>query len=565
MATQGRLPSRPAMADRESLDSFLERLATANDLSPPYLLRALTTTEPSGTPTAAFMMIKPDPLIVARIARLSGADEPSIAQATLLRFDDGLPLHLGPLDVRQRHTFRQVVAQGWFPQFGTQACPMCLSEDGIWRLEWRLPLVATCRKHGVFLATHCAGCSRRFRTHRHAPLRPQVGPNQLCGNPIGLRNPCQHSVLRHVSESAPSAVLHTATVLLDALAGDTMSMLGKPADPRHFLAEIRHLATLLLHLLSQPGGPALRGWAKDIRAEAAGRTTDLRGPRWGISPPQSAVVRGHVLAEACEILRQPCIQDTAAHLAPWLGLIAEVDNGPSTWLVNRTTRTPTMERLIIAAVSQHHHVGRRLTKVRRNELLRPSAIPQLIGVDIYSEFFDEMLGGYEWTGRLYVSLCIVRAVADVANWSDAAGLIGLDPGIGTRNARASSARLRVSPQTFAEAVESAAHLIPRGHNFRTREARVRALARAPDNWFDPWRTTMLPARRHTSLPYAITWMWCEVAQGLLDTSPAWPIPPSHRVKASYRRFRDSLPRSAQAVLRSLVLDYRQPLTLSDNS
>ena len=564
MATRGRLPTRPAMADRESLDSFLERLATANDLSPPYLLRLLTAAEQSDAPTAAFMMIKPDPLIVARIARLSGADEPSIAQATLLRFDDGLPLHLGQLDPRQRHTFRQVVTQGWFPQFGSQTCPMCLREDGVWKLEWRLPLVATCPQHGVFLTTHCVECGRRFRTHRHAPLRPVAGPDQPCGNPLGLRNPCLHSVLRNVPQPAPSAVLHTATVLLDALAGETVSMLGKPADPRLFLAEIRHLATLLLHLLSQPEGPALRDWAKDVHTEAVGRTTDLRGPRWGISPPQSAVVRGRVLAEARDVLRQPCIQDAAARLAPWLSLIAEAENGPSAWLVNRTTRSPTMEQLINTAVSQHHHIGRRLNKVRGNELLRPSAIPQLTDLDIYSELFDELLGGYEWTGRLYVSLCIVRAVADVANWSDAATAIGLDPGIGTRNARASSARLRVSPQTFAEAVESAIHLIPRGRNFRMREDRVRALTLNPDRWFDPWRTTMSPARRRTSLPYAITWMWCEVAQGLLDTSPAWPSTPSHRAKASYRVFRDSLPRPAQTALRSFVLDQRQPLIVSDD-
>lgn len=556
MATRGLLPTRPALADRESLDSFLERLATANDLSPPFLLRLLTAAEQPDAPTAAFMMIKPDPLIVARIARLSGADEPSIAQATLLRFDDGLPLHLGRLDPRQRHTFRQVVTQGWFPQFGSQTCPRCLGEDGVWKQEWRLPLVATCPQHGVFLTTHCVECGRRFRTHRHAPLRPVAGPDEACGNPIGLRHPCRHSVLRHVPESAPTAVLHTATVLLDAIAGETVSMLGKPADPRLFLAEIRHLATLLLHLLSQPQGPALRDWAKGVHGEAAGRTTDLRGPRWGISPPQSAVVRGHVLAEADDILRQTCIDDAAARLAPWLGLIAEVDNGPSGWLVNRTTRTPTMARLIQAATSQRHHVGRRLNKVRGNQLLRASAIPQLIDVDIYSEFFDAMLGGYEWTGRLYVSLCMVRSVADVANWSDAAARIGLDPTIGARNARASSARLRVSPQTFAEAIESATHLVPRGRNFRTREVRIRELARNPDGWFESWRTTMSPARRHASLPYAITWMWCEVAQGLLDTSPAWPSPPSHRVKASYRVFRDSLPRSAQAALRSLVLDRR---------
>jgi hypothetical protein len=558
VATRGLLPARPALAEREALDSFLERLATANGLSPPYLLRLLTTAEHSGTPTAAFMMIKPDPLIVNRIASLSGVDEASVALATLLRFDDGLPLYLDRLDPLRRHTFRQVVTQGWFPQFGSQACPACLSEGGIWKLEWRLPLVATCPHHGVFLATHCAGCGRRFRTHRYSPLRPHAGPDQLCGNPVGLRNPCTHSVLTHVPPSAPSAVLNTAAILRDALAGETVSMLGRRADPRLFLAEIRHLATLLLHLLSRPDGPHLRDWAGDLHAEAAGRATDLRGPRWGISPPQSAVVRGHILFEAGDILRQADIEEAATRCMPWLSLIAEVGSGPSVWLVNRTTHTPTMERLIRTAVSQRHHVGRRLSTVRGNDLLRACAIPQLIDADIYDEVFDEMLGGYEWTGRLYVSLCIVRVVADVANWSDTAVKLGLAPEIGARTARASSARLRVSPQVFADTVDSTAQILPRRRNFREREARVRALTRTPDNWFERWRATMAPERRRTSSPYAITWMWCEVAQGLLDLSPAWPEPPSPRVKASYRVFRDTLPQAAQAALRSLVLDQSPP-------
>lgn len=558
VATRGLLPSRPALDERESLDSFLERLAIANGLSPPHVLRLLTVAEHSGSPSAAFMMIKPDPLIISRIASLSGVDEASVAHATLLRFDNGLPLYLDGLDPLRRHTFRHVVTQGWFPQFGSQACPLCLAEDGIWTLEWRLPLAATCPRHGVFLTTHCTGCGHRFRTHRYSPLRPLAGPQQFCANPVGLRNPCRQSVLRHIPETAPPQVLSTATILAEALAGETVPMLGKRVDPRLLLAEIRHLATLLLHLLSRPDGPQVRNWAEVLHAEARERTTNRRGPRWGISPPQSAVVRGHVLTEATDILQQAHVEDAATLLGPWLDLIAEAGNGPSAWLVNRTTRTPTMDRLINATVRQHHHVGRRLNKARRSESLHESTIPQLIDTDIYNACFDEMLGGYEWTGRLYVSLCMVRIVADVANWSDAAVSIGLAPAIGARAARAASARMRVSPKVFADAVNAAMDMLSCSRNFREHEARVRALARDPGGWFETWRTTTTPHRRPTSSPYAITWMWTEVAQGLLDASPAWPAPPAREIKATYRVFRDRLPEPGQAALRSLVLDQSAP-------
>ena len=79
------------------------------------------------------------------------------------------------------------------------------------------------------------------------------------------------------------------------------------------------------------------------------------------------------------------------------------------------------------------------------------------------------------------------------------------------------------------------------------------LARQPDTWCERWRTSTSPARRPTSLPYAVTWMWCEVAQGCIDTSPAWVGRPTARSKASYRAFAGSLPPATQHHLRALAL------------
>lgn len=549
---RGQLPSRVAIATDEALDCYLERLAAANGLATTQLMRLLTRPGECPAPSSAFLMFKPDPAITDRIAGLGGLRKPSLEHATLMRYGDGLPLRLDGLDPRQRHSFRQVVTQGWFPPFGSQACPLCLADDGIWRVEWRLPIVAVCVKHKVFLTTRCAGCSSRFRTHRHSPLRPQLGPQQPCGNPIGLRNPCQQPVIAHLVETAAGPVVGVARVVQRALAGQPVGMLGRQADPRTYLAELRHLATLLLHLLSRQEAAPLVDWAGDIHVEALKRTTQRRGPRWGISPPQSAVLRGQALSESHGILSES-LEEAAIRLAPWLSQIDDVDNGPRGWLLNRTTRTAVMERLVDAATSDRHHVGRRLDCMRIERTLRATAIPQLIDVDIYREYFGEMLGGYEWTGRLYVSLCVVRTVTPTANWSDAATHIGLHPGIGTRTARAASTRMRVSPTTFADAVERARRALPDDRDFRQRESRVRALAQDSSEWYEAWRTSMSPARRHSSLPSAVAWMWCEVAQGSLDTSPPWGERPPRASKVAYRAFRDKLPRSAQEALRSLVV------------
>ena len=516
-------------------------------------MRLLTRPADRRAPSSAFLMVKPDPAITDRIARLGEMPIPSLEGATLMRFGGGSPLRLNGLDPRLRHSFRQVVAQGWFPPFGSQACPLCLAEDGIWRVEWRLPIVAVCVQHRAFLTARCIGCGMRFRTHRHSPLRPQLGHGQPCGNPVSLRSPCMHPVIAHAVEPAPEPVVGAASAIRRALARQPVRMLGRESDPRTYLAELRHVATLLLHLLSQHGATSFVDWVSDLRVETDKRTTQRRGPRWGISPPQSALVRGQVLAEAHGILSETGLEEAAARLASWLSLIAHVSNGPSCWLLNRTTRTATVERLVEAAVADRHHVSRRLDRQRSAPTLPTTAIPQLIDVDIYREYFGQMLGGYEWTGRLYVSLCLARTVLPTANWSGAAVHIGLDATIGLRTARAASGRMQVCPTAFADAVERARRALPRDRNFRIRESRVRALAADSSAWYESWRTSMSPARRHGSLPYAVTWMWCEVAQGSLETSPTWCGPPVRAAKVAYRAFRERLPLSAQRDLRSLVL------------
>jgi hypothetical protein len=192
-------------------------------------------------------------------------------------------------------------------------------------------------------------------------------------------------------------------------------------------------------------------------------------------------------------------------------------------------------------------------RISGGEEISPTAIPQLIDRDIYRKFFDGMLGSHEWTGQLYVSLCVSKTVTPIVNWSEAAVRIGLDAKVGARTAHTVDAQMRVSPVTFAEAVEHAKRALPRNRDFRGLESKVRALHRNPAMWFEPWRTATSPPRKQCTLPYAITWMWCEVAQGSLDSSPAWTGAHARNAKAAYRSFRAAMPLSAQRDLRSLVV------------
>jgi hypothetical protein len=543
------LPSRPALDATEALDGYLERLAEANGISTASLHKLILKALSADTLALAFLMVRPQPAAIRAIAGFGGVDRAALRAATLMRYGGGLPLHLEGLEPRQPHTYRRLVAQGWFPPHGSQACPMCLAHDGIWRLEWRLPLVTVCRIHEVDLVTECGACRRRFRIRRHSPMRPRVGPEQPCGNPIGSQRHCDWPILAaRCQPSEPNAVTAANTVAL-ALAGQRVDMLGRNVDPRIFLAELRHVATMLLHLLTAAGNSATL-----IRAETVSRTAELRGPRWGISPPRSAPLRGRALAEANAILGQSTLTEAGARLASRLAPIAGVPNGPSGWLINRTTRTATTQHLIAAALSGRHHVGRRLNQMRIQQPLAVSAIPQLLDLELFLEFFDGMLGSYQRTARLYVSLCLARSVTAVKNWSTAAAQLGLDPAIGRRTAHAASRRMRTTPEAFADSVHRTLSVLPRNRNFRERESRVVALASGHTDWFDRWRISSTPTRRPASLPYAITWMWCVPAQGSLDASPAWQNSVTTRAKAGYREFCDRLAPAAAAGLQSLILD-----------
>jgi len=274
-------------------------------------------------------MVKPDPILLETISRIGGVDRSTLCNATLERFDNGHPLFLDGLDPLRHHTFRRILARGWFPPHGSQVCPECLALTGIWQLAWRLPLVTACTAHRVFLITECLGCGQRFRRRRHSPMRPDLGSTQPCGNPLGPQRHCAHSVLNHKPQSAPLAVLEVAQAVNLAIEREQTTMLGKHAAPQTYLAGLRHVAALLLHLLWRAQDSESANGGTEIRSDARHHATTTRGPRWDISPPTSAVLRGRALAEAHAILCEPTLGDAGARLATSLAPIAGTESGPA--------------------------------------------------------------------------------------------------------------------------------------------------------------------------------------------------------------------------------------------
>jgi hypothetical protein len=108
-------------------------------------------------------------------------------------------------------------------------------------------------------------------------MRPWVGPEQLCSNPIGLRHHRDWPITAAITPLATADAILAADTIARAIAGECFCMLGEAVGPRSFLDELRHVATLLLHLLTAAGS-ASHEWAAALEAEACTRTATVRGP-----------------------------------------------------------------------------------------------------------------------------------------------------------------------------------------------------------------------------------------------------------------------------------------------
>ncbi len=135
------LPTLVNLAPGEALDAYLERVADANYLTTARLIEMVRAGHGS---TTAYLMLAPTPATLKRIAHLTGAAAAALQNATLAAYD-GTSLDLHGLDPAHQSSFRTIAARGWIPGHGTQICPQCLADDGIWRITWRLPTTTVLR------------------------------------------------------------------------------------------------------------------------------------------------------------------------------------------------------------------------------------------------------------------------------------------------------------------------------------------------------------------------------------------------------------------------------------
>jgi len=519
------LPVRVDLQPGQALDDYLHRIRRANGMTPLEMSWALR----APGATTRHLMVRPHPRTVARIADLAEAIPQQITAATLAAFDHGLPLDLHDV-LDTRAGLRAPPARGWLRATGTQACPACLREGTPWQIGWRLAWSTTCTHHTLHLVGTCPQCRKPFR-HRPTVLGSDSAGATTCDSTTATGH-CTFDAAAAPQRAANQASIERQRCTDDATAGRPVPARGRTVPPAIYLADLRHLTTLLLHLAGQPGPHReSHEWTCDRRLRTV--TTTGRARRWAITPPDDADLRAAALDTADIILRAPDDRMARAHLSEWVAAVPANGGTRWAWIKDRTTVTPTLRQLLDPATDRHRRVSTLASRMTTR--LPVAAIPQRIPTDVYEDCLGSALRTRTETGAAYVSLCLARATTGADTWAAAAESLGLDPKHGTACARAASMRTDISADQLRDRLRVVARRLNSALDYRAHEHTIRALAADPA-WFDTWRSREAPDTSPASLPYAITWLWTHTSHGLLATTPGWTSPPTNAQRGAYRAF-----------------------------
>jgi hypothetical protein len=333
-----------------------------------------------------------------------------------------------------------------------------------------------------------------------------------------------------------------------------VAVLGQPAEPAAYLTDLRHLTTLLLHLAGQPGAEALAPWVSDLAAVAAERT-GVRGPRWGLRPPDDPKLRGKALATADAILaagrpRHRC------HAADAVDRAHPDHERRAARVARRPHRhDPTLTRLVMAA---RPRTGACLTTSTPPEPMERvcrstcSSFPKSSRTRQYLEHLDGAFDSSEATVRIFASLSLARLHPDIKSWAAAAEAFGMPGPMGVRCARACSATMLVTADEWKARIWRA----------RSRTPKATTAHSKPNP--PPTRDERLVRRMGPPLPTRHARQQLrprpDLAMGPRRPRPPRPLTrlareePTAKDRARYRQFEASLDAPQERYLRLAIAD-----------
>lgn len=525
----------------EALDSYAERVAAHNSLTNAQMTAALR----AHGGTTAYAAISPTIGLIRSLEEMNGLTRGRLDRAVLRGL---VGVELNEFDSRDRAAWRKVASRGWAPSRGSALCPPCLRDFESWNAAWRHPWITSCPMHRAWLVATCATCGLRFRSQRTA-LRSVDAEPGACANPGGKRGAsCRQRLTVLPTIEVPAELHQSADRIWAAAHGEVITTMGCEVPAADYLADIKALTVLLLHLASQEGCTSTVAWATEARVDSQ-RSAGSRGARWGLAPPADLQLRGQAIAAADRVLRAPDLNTAADALHVWTELTPPSAEGQLGWIADHTKLTPATSRLVISATSRQRRLSTFLAAQRS---ISTEVVPQVVPSDQYARHLARHLEVTDPTGCCFASLCLIKLGRPGTTWSDAAAILGLTEQAGKDTARACTANVLCGPGTFAAALSELAHEVStHGLDYRSRELRVRSWNRSR-GWYREWAKQHHPGGHATSKRYAVAVLWTAYAAGHLRTSPGWIDPPTRTDLAQFRRWARNLQPESRTALMEAV-------------
>ena len=558
----------------ETLPSFVDRLAALYEVTRANVLRVTGVCGVGRFQPYAYGLRLPQESIdrFAYVTRLTPSEVSDMLLSTRL---PGVVPTCGSASKKPADIGRQ----GWVYLADSHVCPACLRERGnAWHIWWKVPWAFMCVHHSCLLLDSCPGCGQRLGNSGRAGVRMDLVPKPgRCSH-----RPPEHTTKRNDTEdrcgfalesAEPMRVdserlIQTQSVLYRAIDGDNPPFAGSLLTASEYLAELRSLASLLLHvaepeMLQPVPAEATRAFEAHVEARERDRSEHPHSPRsrrYFVSTPRTALLMAAVLPLTVWLAEAGCVGQLRFNLRPLAKQLKKHSYGVSLLQLGRHYgMTPTIEQVLTESLRDLRPPNRFDTHAwsfrHHPHAFEPHHIPQLFWLEYWNAFLADILPTRRLrAARQFASLALVR-LCWKGTWANAA--TALDLPIGPSQDTASTFVLRLNEEGNLRVFVGALRNVARDCATPSRRVRLidyaarrAALATMRTISVSKWhRLTGEANAPATSRQYASIWLWAELTGGdplAAPMAPQW----NSGLREAYRRYTTKQPHSTASTLLS---------------
>ena len=466
----------------------------------------------------------------------------------------------------------------WVYLAGSHFCPLCIKEEGAWKLRWKLPWSYACAKHQLLLVGLCPGCGKRAECGRSdRSLTPtfmsRVPQPGRCGNPqpAGIAKkgraavPCGYEL-----STSPQIDLSDAPHLLKIQEQIDSVLLSFPEQglserlvTRTFLEEMRSIVALILFCayasdLGDLPEPVQCAFAVhvDERDRLQRERTSLKDARTGarqrvfFATPEDPALMAAAVPMAYSIVRAT----SDANAQGWINVLAErlANRRTNRWAVleqfHFSRRLKDYFRIAYSSRAKFDQGigGRSLRGQDHNKptyVFESRHVPQLLPkLDFDSRFAKLLPGIQENHARRFCSMALVRLCGQYT-WIEAAAELEIPVNSGDAMANRAVGVLRAAGayESFAKELHRVAARLSAQPARTDYERRRDILCHFTDIPQESWEDICDKAgvgvgKSGGRSRYAGAWLWAELTGGDWRLAPSLADGRQSSRRAVFQRF-----------------------------